>query len=201
MHIKEADIMRFTFEVNSLDWSPYNSVFLDEVSFDNCGMVRKWATLSKGKSYFILENYSTEGTFDWCKFIECCRKFVLESDHVKRYPGANSIWILDGAAIHQSAELIMFLCLLGIVPLFLPAYCPFFNPIEVMLGLSKKRLHRIYPEGRVNARNLGLLVAKAYTHYCHFDFRPIFRHYGFVRAAGFNPTISYESKARSMGFI
>ncbi|KAJ3401598.1 hypothetical protein HDU80_005875 [Chytriomyces hyalinus] len=49
MHIKETDIMRFTFEVNSLDWSLYSIVFLDEVSFDNCGMVRKRSYALKGK--------------------------------------------------------------------------------------------------------------------------------------------------------
>ncbi|KAJ3245344.1 hypothetical protein HDU77_009487 [Chytriomyces hyalinus] len=35
MHIKEAEIMQFMFKINSLDWTMYNIVFLDEVSFDN----------------------------------------------------------------------------------------------------------------------------------------------------------------------
>ncbi|TPX40435.1 hypothetical protein CcCBS67573_g10624 [Chytriomyces confervae] len=186
MHIKEADVMRFTFEINSLDWTMYNIVFLDEVSFDNRGMVRRRGYAMKGQKLLVrgdyqrlprvsmlsfigcnglLENYSTEGTFDRLKFTECCRKFALQSGKVKVYPGPNSIWILDGAAIHRSPELIMYLRLLGIIPIFLPAYCPFFNPIEVMFGLIKKRLRRIYPEGKINAKNLPLLVAKAFTHY------------------------------------
>ncbi|KAJ3227101.1 hypothetical protein HDU78_010103 [Chytriomyces hyalinus] len=49
MHIKEADVMGFTFEVNSLDWTLYNLVFLDEVSFDNCSMVQKRRYALKGK--------------------------------------------------------------------------------------------------------------------------------------------------------
>ncbi|KAJ3402997.1 Serine kinase, partial [Chytriomyces hyalinus] len=127
MHIKEAEIMRFMLEINSLDWTMYNTVFLDEVSFDNRGMVRRCGYAMKGEKLLVrgdyqrlprvsilsfigcngtLENYSTEGTFDRRKFTECCRKFALHSGKVKQYPGQNSIWILDGAAIHRSADLI-----------------------------------------------------------------------------------------------
>ncbi|KAI8829145.1 hypothetical protein BJ741DRAFT_396015 [Chytriomyces cf. hyalinus JEL632] len=35
IHVKETDVMRFTHELNSLDWTRYNLCFLDEVSFDN----------------------------------------------------------------------------------------------------------------------------------------------------------------------
>ncbi|KAJ3240083.1 Serine kinase [Chytriomyces hyalinus] len=118
IHIKEVDIMRFTFEINSLDWTLFNIVFLDEVSFDNRGMLRRRGYALKGQKLLVrgeyqrlprvsmlsfigcsglLENYSTEGTFDRLKFTECCRKFALQSGKVKVYPGANSIWILDDA--------------------------------------------------------------------------------------------------------
>ncbi len=81
----------------------------------------------------IQECYQTEGTFDRAKFIEYCRQFVL-SGKVESYPGRNSIWILDGARIHCHEDIIAYLRMMGIRPIFLPPYCPFFNPIEYLFG-------------------------------------------------------------------
>ncbi|KAG6974422.1 hypothetical protein JG688_00003082 [Phytophthora aleatoria] len=41
MNIKEKDVFRFAAELAKVDWSHQNLVFLDEVSFDNRGMIRK----------------------------------------------------------------------------------------------------------------------------------------------------------------
>ncbi|CAK4113782.1 unnamed protein product, partial [Aphanomyces euteiches] len=41
MHIKESDVLRFCSELTSINWSHHNLVFLDEVSFDSRGMLRK----------------------------------------------------------------------------------------------------------------------------------------------------------------
>lgn len=46
---KESDIVRFALEINQLSWSPENLVFLDEVSFDNRGMLRKRGYSIRGK--------------------------------------------------------------------------------------------------------------------------------------------------------
>ncbi|ORY45856.1 hypothetical protein BCR33DRAFT_678677, partial [Rhizoclosmatium globosum] len=163
MHVKETDIMRFMREINSLDWTLYNLVFLDEVSFDNRGMICRRGYAVKGTKLMlrgeyqrlprvsllcfigcngILESFSTEGTFNRAKFSTCCKKFALNSGKVGRYPGLHSVWILDGASIHRSPHLIMHLRMLGVIPIFLPAYCPFFNPIEMVFGMIKKRLRR-----------------------------------------------------------
>lgn len=61
---------------------------------------------------------------------------------VQRYPGFHSVWILDGAKIHCDRHIVKYLRIIGILPIFLPAYCPFFNPLEVVFGLIKKDLQR-----------------------------------------------------------
>ncbi|TPX57424.1 hypothetical protein CcCBS67573_g09254 [Chytriomyces confervae] len=57
IHIKEVDIMRFTFEINSLDWTLFNIVFLDEVSFDNRGMLRRRGYALKGQKLLVRGEY------------------------------------------------------------------------------------------------------------------------------------------------
>ncbi|POM61665.1 Choline/Carnitine O-acyltransferase, partial [Phytophthora palmivora] len=44
IHIKELDVFGFVEELDHINWSHQNLVFLDEVSFDNRGMVRKDAS-------------------------------------------------------------------------------------------------------------------------------------------------------------
>jgi hypothetical protein len=48
IHIKEEDIFRFTEELSHIHWAHSNLVFFDEVSFDNCGMLRKRGCATKG---------------------------------------------------------------------------------------------------------------------------------------------------------
>lgn len=121
MHIKEQEIFRFTEELSHIDWSHQNLEFLDEVSFDNRGMIRKRGYALKGKKVAIrgdferkprvtvlvfmgvnrvIDYFNTEGTFDRVEFTKCFQDFVHSSrGNVRQYPGPNSVWILDGAAI------------------------------------------------------------------------------------------------------
>lgn len=87
----------------------------------------------------LLEVCETEGTFDRKAFVEYCRRFTFSrQSKVQQYPGTNSVWIMDGAKIHCHNNFIYYLRSLGIVPIFLPAYCPMFNPIEFVFGMIKK---------------------------------------------------------------
>lgn len=145
IHIKESDIFRFVRELSAINWSQQNVVFLDEVSFDNREMLRKRGYALKGTKLLfrgeftrkprvsllcfigaggLLSYYDTEGTFDRAQFVENCDSFA-RGGKVQMYPGRNSVWIMDGAAIHTDPEIVHHLRSLGIVPIFLPAYCPF----------------------------------------------------------------------------
>ncbi|ORY16047.1 hypothetical protein BCR33DRAFT_638687, partial [Rhizoclosmatium globosum] len=134
-----------------------NLVFLDEVSIDNRDFLRKKGWGLKGQSLVyrseysrkprlsllcfigatgLLEVFSTDGTFDRLKFLDCCSQFAL-GGKVKHFPGLHSVWIMDGAKIHCDPNISFYLRSLGIVLIYLPAYCPFYNPIEVMFAMVK----------------------------------------------------------------
>ncbi|KAG6942840.1 hypothetical protein JG687_00018832 [Phytophthora cactorum] len=53
MHVNERDVFRFDEELSNIDWSHHNLVFLDEVSFDNRGVIRKRGYALKGKKLVI----------------------------------------------------------------------------------------------------------------------------------------------------
>ncbi|EEY60647.1 uncharacterized protein PITG_13384 [Phytophthora infestans T30-4] len=129
MHIKDQDVLRFIEEQHHVDWSHHNLVFLDEVSFNNRGMIRKLNGL--------IDCFDTQGTFDRVEFLKCYQDFAYtKRNFVCQYPGSHSVWILDGASIHRHPEIVHVLWIIGIVPIFLPAYCLFFNPIEYIADIS-----------------------------------------------------------------
>jgi DDE superfamily endonuclease len=153
-----ADVIRFEGELNSFFPLFEQLVFLDEMSTDNRSMLRKcgWflqnqrpffrGIFQRGKRHSILaflgvsglfEVFMTDSTFDGLVFFSCVKE-LLASGKVEPYPGKHSVWILDGASIHMDHNMIDYLWLAGIYVIFLPAYCPFFNPIEIMFGLVKR---------------------------------------------------------------
>lgn len=170
ININIIEIARYTAELAQLNWKYENLIFLDEVSFNNRDMLRKRGYALKGQKLLyrgefqrkprvsllcflsingIEEVYQTDGTFDRKIFVQYCRDFAVGSKRVYTYPGKNSIWILDGAKIHCDSKFTSYLRSLGIYPIFLPAYCPFFNPIEIVFGLVKKSLQRNHDEFKV----------------------------------------------------
>jgi hypothetical protein len=120
MQIKKLDIVRYAEELNSLSWTHQNLVFIDEVSFDNRGMLRRYGYARVGERLVVdgeygrkarvsllcfvgvdglLAVFDTVGTFDREKFVNCLRSFAL-SGGVHEYPSQNSVWVMDGARIH-----------------------------------------------------------------------------------------------------
>ncbi|KAJ8524494.1 hypothetical protein ON010_g16622 [Phytophthora cinnamomi] len=131
MPIKERDVFRFVEELSNIDWNHRNLVFLDEVSFDNRGMIWKRGYALKGDAVAIrgdfqrkprvselafigvnglLDFYESDGTFDRVQFVNCCTDFAYsKKGGVQQYPGPNSEWVLDGASIHRHPEIVHFL--------------------------------------------------------------------------------------------
>lgn len=207
MHIKERDVLRFVQELSIVDWSHHNLVFLDEVSFDNRGMIRKRGYALRGQKVAIrgdfqrkprisilafigvngiIDFFDTQGTFDRAEFTESCQEFVYSSrSRVQQYPGRNSVWILDGATIHRHPEIIYYLRSVGIVPIFLPAYCPFFNPIEYMFGYVKQAFKRHYSES--SGRDLLPFVVETMNRFERFNMSKVFQHCGWKVEGLFDP--------------
>ncbi|KAG6606471.1 Serine/threonine-protein kinase rio2 [Phytophthora cinnamomi] len=104
---------------------------------------------------------------------------------VHQYPGSGSVWILDGAKIHCHPDIVYYLRSLGIIPIFLPAYCPFYNPIEYLFGLIKKAFKRQYVEG--SKQNQAVLIANVLQQFQDFDMTYIFEHCGWSVTGEINP--------------
>ncbi|KAH9149502.1 hypothetical protein AeRB84_007439 [Aphanomyces euteiches] len=187
IQIHQQDICRFVSETDSITWSQRNIVFLDEVSFDNRGMLRRRGYAMKGDKIVIRGEFGRKprGTFDSKAFLRGCCSFA-HSGKVQMHPGTNSVWILDGAKIHCNAEAILHLRSLGIVPIFLPAYCPLYNPIEYFFGYVKKLFQRSYVECRTEA-NLIYFVVKTMCGLKQFNMAKVFSHCGYTTNGRFDP--------------
>ncbi|POM78101.1 Tc1-mariner class Transposase [Phytophthora palmivora] len=79
---------------------------------------------------------TTRGTFTRLAF----NRAFVESVHLRLnpWPIPRSIVVLDNACIHMYPGLEAAIHSVGAVLLFLPPYCPQFNPIEIMFGQLKR---------------------------------------------------------------
>lgn len=98
IEIKDDEIEKFFYELNSIEWHYTSLVFFDEVSVDNHGLIRKKGYGIVGKKLIFrdefnrkprmsllcflgqesfLETHQTEGTFSRQKFFDCCKNFAL----------------------------------------------------------------------------------------------------------------------------
>lgn len=209
IQIRQDDIYRFCFELNNLNWDYPNLLFLDEVSFDNRGMLRTRGYSVKGKKLIckgefirkprvsclcmigqdgMLECSYTEGTFTRMIFFQHCKQFALRSKHIETYPGYHSIWILDGARIHCDDKIVGYFRSLGVFLIFLPAYTPFYNPIEIVFGVAKRRMQQHYNEN--STQDLKMLVAEVMNSFSRFSMAKLFRKCGYIRGGKFDPTIA-----------
>lgn len=205
IQIRESDITRFFFEMSSIEWDLSALTFLDEVSFDNRGMLRNKGYGMKGERLVhhgefvrkprismlcflgqsgLQASYQTDGTFTRKLFFDYLRDFAL-SKKVAMYPGRHSIFILDGARIHCDMNITAYLRSLGLIVIFLPAYCPFYNPIEIVFGLCKKFMKKTYREG---VDDLLLTVASTMIKFTNYDATGLFLKCGYNYNGTFDPT-------------
>jgi transposase len=80
----------------------------------------------------------------------------------------------------------------------LPAYCPFYNPIEYLFGLVKRRLQKKYVE---NSRNdIRILITEIMNEFTSYSMKSIFAKCGYVGASQFDPTKGLECDMAVFGF-
>lgn len=203
IQIREDDITRFFFELSAIPWDLSSLVFLDEVAFDNRGMIRNKGYGVKGQRLIhhgefvrkprisllcflgqtgLKATYQTDGTFTRQIFFKCLRDFAL-SKHVQTYPGRHSIFIMDGARIHCDPNITTYLRSLGLIVIFLPAYCPFYNPVEIIFGLCKTQLKKTYRD----SNDLFSTVASAMINFTNYDSTALFLKCGYNYDGSFNP--------------
>lgn len=202
-----TDVVRFTKELCEIPWMLHNLVFLDEVSIDNTDMWRTRGYCVRGEKLCfrgefsrksrisllcfcgltgMINSYVTEGTFTRHIYLDCLRQFINdEHNGVMKYPGNQSIFIMDGARIHTDPNITLYLRSVGIIPLFLPAYAPMFNPIEVLFALMKKDLKALYVE---NAKeDPKIVVGRVLKRFANYNMKNLFKKSGYVANGVFNP--------------
>jgi len=210
LEIRFEDVLRYEYEFNLLYPLFDQLLFLDEMSTDNRSMLRKRGWFLKNSyPYFrgifrrgtrisilaflsvngLIEVYQTDGTFDRFEFFSCIRQ-LLQSGKVQPYPGKCSVWILDGASIHLDCNMIDYLWLCGIHVLFLPAYCPFFNPIEILFGLVKRKCQSLFHDSY--KMNDELILATSLSSFAYYNFSNIFEACGYCINGRFNRLVSYD---------
>ncbi|OWZ12093.1 Serine/threonine-protein kinase [Phytophthora megakarya] len=192
MHIKKRDIFRFTEELSQVDWNHHNLVQ------KGCYFERKPPVSASAFIGIngIVDFFSTDGTFDRVEFTKCCQAFLHSPQgHVRQYPGRNSVWILDGAAINRHPEIMHFLRSVDVVVIFLPAYCPFFNPIEFMFGYVKRSFQCHYIES--SNRDLVPFVVRTFRRFKRFNMKRVFEHCGYRIQGVFDPVGPLSSEKQS----
>ncbi|XP_062705822.1 uncharacterized protein LOC134287625 [Aedes albopictus] len=209
IQIRQTDIERYIEELKCFPWDLHQLIFLDEVAFANRELTRNRGYGIKGQRLVfrgefcrkprvsclcflgqkgLVECFETEGTFTRRNFFECCKKMALSNGNVWSYPGKHSIWIMDGAKIHCDANIIQYLRSLGVIPIFLPAYCPFYNPIEVIFGLVKRYLKKTYKEN--DKTPLSNIVLTALTKFTAYDCSKLFSKCGYLAGGKFDASVA-----------
>lgn len=218
IQIRQDDIIHFYFELTSFPWDIHQLVFLDEVSFDSRDMLRNRGYAPVGERVIyrgefkrrprtsllcflgqngLIDSFITDGTFTRKTFFECCRS-LANSNKVQQYPGFHSVWILDGARIHCHRSIVEFLRSMGIHVVFLPAYSPFFNPIEFMFGYVKRYLRRNYVEN--SSKHLSIVISEAMDEFKSKDFTRVFRKCGYFPGGIFNPSVGLNENVKQFDF-
>ncbi|KAG9404921.1 hypothetical protein AC1031_005125 [Aphanomyces cochlioides] len=185
MHIRENDVHRFFNEMSSLGWAYANLHFLDEVSFDSKGMLRKKGYAMKGEKLCFRGEFVRRPRVSLLCFIDVTG-VVNVFDTVGTFDRETSIWILDGASIHCHPDIPNLLRSVGIVPIYLPAYCAFYNPIEYLFGYVKKAFRRHYRENQTT--DLLLFVLGIFQQFKKFDLAHVYRHCGYRLPGHFDPS-------------
>ena len=208
IEIQTDEISRFCLEVNQLKPLHSQLVFLDESSFDNRSLRRTRGWFFRGSrpvhhSSFqrteristltflgvngVLDHFVTDKTFSTAEFFQCVRK-MIQKGVVSPYPGLNSVWVMDGAKIHINAEVIDYLFSVGIYVLYLPPYCPFYNPTEFFFNLVKKKCQAIYYEKGTEM----VTLLSVFDDLSSIDMSQIFHKCGYSKCGDFDPSDNYE---------
>ncbi|OWY94867.1 hypothetical protein PHMEG_00035282, partial [Phytophthora megakarya] len=90
----------------------------------------------------VIDAFNTPGTFDRVEFFNAVETLPIRCKAMSfsiLAPIPFGFWMRDPGIIY-------FLHSIGIVPIFLTAYCPFINPIEYLFGYIKKCFQRHYVE-------------------------------------------------------
>ena len=100
----------------------------------------------------VLHVNIVEGAFNAITF----RSFIVGLlDRMNKYPGPNSVILMDNASIHHLQETLDLITSRGMQYIFLPPYSPDYQPIEQMFHQLKTWVRRNSTEGRAAMSKLN----------------------------------------------
>ena len=113
----------------------------------------------------MLETFMTDGTFTRHKFFECIRSYAQsgKKSHLTPAHGVFGLWTVPGSTVipplpttcpswaSKHVHAVIFCAAVMLMGnhcvrqvIFLPAYAPFFNPIEIFFSAVKAKMRRRY---------------------------------------------------------
>ena len=104
---------------------------------------------ARGKRVSALAAFNNSGFLGWGFTPDTftrltCRDTFVENilPHLNKWPLPNSIAAIDNARIHIYKEFVDAVASRGAVVIFLPPFCPQFNPVETGFSLLKRWIQR-----------------------------------------------------------
>lgn len=209
LQARRQQISAYTKEFNYLTPMLEQLVFLDEVSVDNRSMMKKKGYFHSSMAPILTENFKRssrisvlafctvdgvldifqeDGTFSRRSFFSCLEKLV-DRGALGVWPAPRSILVMDGASIHMDPNIVLWARACGLHVLYLPAYCPYYNPIEYLFGYIKTYCKTTYCDQWVGKEHL--LLYQAFATFARHDMRPTFRKCGY-RPGHFDPGANYH---------
>lgn len=154
---RPKEIADFKYRLRPLYLYPEQLVFVDETGKDARDFLRKkaWGPIGKpiavklpfarGKRVSALAGFNHSGFLGWNYTPDTFTRFIFHDQfvenilpHLNKWPLPNSIVIIDNARIHMYKEFADAVASRGAVVVFLPPYCPQFNPIETAFASLKQ---------------------------------------------------------------
>jgi len=171
----DLDIKRKNFAIAMADANMDNVISIDESSF--CYDLPKTMGYSKrGRRVPLMMHthnkhrmtlimaVTTKGIVHWDLYrgSTTSQRFV---NFIRSLPhqdnGSKPMLLMDNAAFHKTNEVIKTCDSMGLRPVFLPPYTPFFQPIEHVFGVLKHHYSKIEPEAIFSWDDLRSRVAMA----------------------------------------
>lgn len=140
---------------------PEQLVFIDETSKDSRASLRRHAWSQIGTPALVnlpftrknrvsaLAAFNYKGFLAWGFTPDTFTRLTFHNvfvekilPHLNKWPLPNSIVVIDNARIHMYKEFEEAIASRGAVLVFLPPYCPQFNPIETGFSLLKRWIQK-----------------------------------------------------------
>ena len=158
---RKTEVMDDIFRLKPLYLYPEQLVFVDETSKDARASLRQHAwslrgtpaivslPFARGKRVSALAAFNHSGFVAWGYTPDTFTRFTFHKTfvekilpHLNKWPLPNSIVVIDNSRIHMYKEFQEAVQSRGAVLVFLPPYCPQFNPIETGFANLKHWIQR-----------------------------------------------------------